>query len=994
MLNGNDSTRKVVKRISKMVLALALVVGLLPASAFAFDQSWPFISQSNALGAMAVAQEEDANTNGDGLGEYDMQLDGGQEGTNAEAGEASDRDTFGDEDGPSDATGFDGEEGQDSSADPASGGEESSSDMSGDQSDDQGEGQDEGESASEDEGSLDGNDEDESGESGMSDEGSEESDEEGDEIGYDAGSDAVEEESLVGDEGSSEEDGVLEGENTALVSDAEDAGSVNEEEGVDDSDIVDANELDEEIDEDDIAALKSRISDAVLSVMADSKMTTTVKKTELRNKASRASSAIPAEDIIIDDKGRLDLAKATLTNNGVPGLEYATKMGRYVGETHAMKGIWIDNPKTLAGSEISVLPGSFSLRWPNCAEDRNGNRLGIAITVSKIMLRHASDLGNYSDHVMIMSNINSNTNDTSGDYLHLDSVMEALKSTSNVPKEHWDKAPNCGVRMTVSVKFTKANSTEKAAGTYLFMVTDLDQPDATYSYKYLKEDSEARFTESIQLLSGFNSTVYLQQDIPGPANTANPDPGSSLLYVQNDIARFSGTADSKYGNEYRAGLVASSDSEFSFNWWGSHAATSILSRYNGVIIRDKNDPTNSTTDKAVITKTTDASGLKQSDENANFDSANNHGGKRVSTQWRTTDMPWKGNAAYHFSAKPGYRVTKVQVQYDDGAGAKTDTYTGSKLKNLTELTFGNSGCNYACVRNYDIIVTTAAINPGAATIVAKKLLKGRDLADAEFSFGLFDEKGAKLEEVKNKKDGSVTFSKREFTAQDIGVHNFKIREIIPNDAQAQLADGSFVTYAKATEAQRNSKELSWMKDYLVYDNSAKAVSIKVSDEGGSAVVCTVDYGGNANPPAFENEQKEEPKKYGGLRVKKVDASSGAGLSGAQFTVESADGETFTMESNESGLAELPATALIEGSYTVRETRAPDGYTLNEEWRHQFSIERDGQIVDLTKDPCKNSEIPKVALPVTGATGISTLAIACVVMVAAGTFLRRRGSFVR
>ena len=143
----------------------------------------------------------------------------------------------------------------------------------------------------------------------------------------------------------------------------------------------------------------------------------------------------------------------------------------------------------------------------------------------------------------------------------------------------------------------------------------------------------------------------------------------------------------------------------------------------------------------------------------------------------------------------------------------------------------------------------------------------------------------------------------------------------------------------------------------------------------------------------ENE-KEEPKKYGGLRVKKVDASSGAGLSGAQFTVESADGETFTMESNESGLAELPATALIEGSYTVRETRAPDGYTLNEEWRHQFSIERDGQIVDLTKDPCKNSEIPKVALPVTGATGISTLAIACVVMVAAGTFLRRRGSFVR
>ena len=66
--------------------------------------------------------------------------------------------------------------------------------------------------------------------------------------------------------------------------------------------------------------------------------------------------------------------------------------------------------------------------------------------------------------------------------------------------------------------------------------------------------------------------------------------------------------------------------------------------------------------------------------------------------------------------------------------------------------------------------------------------------------------------------------------------------------------------------------------------------------------------------------------YGGFRIKKADAVNGAGLTGAEFTLESPLGDVLpiTMTSSEYTYPK----ELQPGTYTLTETKAPSGYTLD------------------------------------------------------------------
>ena len=64
--------------------------------------------------------------------------------------------------------------------------------------------------------------------------------------------------------------------------------------------------------------------------------------------------------------------------------------------------------------------------------------------------------------------------------------------------------------------------------------------------------------------------------------------------------------------------------------------------------------------------------------------------------------------------------------------------------------------------------------------------------------------------------------------------------------------------------------------------------------------------------------------FAGFCVKKVDSVSGAALSGAQFTLRDADGQTLAEAvSGEDGLVQF--RDLTEGTYTLAETKVPTGY---------------------------------------------------------------------
>lgn len=110
---------------------------------------------------------------------------------------------------------------------------------------------------------------------------------------------------------------------------------------------------------------------------------------------------------------------------------------------------------------------------------------------------------------------------------------------------------------------------------------------------------------------------------------------------------------------------------------------------------------------------------------------------------------------------------------------------------------------------------------------------------------------------------------------------------------------------------------------------------------------------------------------GGVRFSKVDAERDAAvpqgdatLAGAEITITNASvnavevngawyqpGEdVMTLTTGEDGTAQTATDALPYGTYTARETKASEGYLLNETWSKTFSVTDQGALVDCTDAP--------------------------------------------
>ena len=68
------------------------------------------------------------------------------------------------------------------------------------------------------------------------------------------------------------------------------------------------------------------------------------------------------------------------------------------------------------------------------------------------------------------------------------------------------------------------------------------------------------------------------------------------------------------------------------------------------------------------------------------------------------------------------------------------------------------------------------------------------------------------------------------------------------------------------------------------------------------------------------------------------------------STEIARGGTFKIYTNAKGIATTDTKALPYGTYSVRETKVPDGWTIDRDWFQKFTIRKDGQLVSLTDDP--------------------------------------------
>lgn len=121
---------------------------------------------------------------------------------------------------------------------------------------------------------------------------------------------------------------------------------------------------------------------------------------------------------------------------------------------------------------------------------------------------------------------------------------------------------------------------------------------------------------------------------------------------------------------------------------------------------------------------------------------------------------------------------------------------------------------------------------------------------------------------------------------------------------------------------------------------------------------------------------DDPVWRGGVRVYKIDADRNnnepqgdASMANAVFSIYNKsdhdvyvgdvryanDEVVMTITTNDKGIAETDADALPYGTYEVRETVPPTGYTLDPDWSKTFTIHEKGVIAEV-EDECANTPI--------------------------------------
>ena len=112
---------------------------------------------------------------------------------------------------------------------------------------------------------------------------------------------------------------------------------------------------------------------------------------------------------------------------------------------------------------------------------------------------------------------------------------------------------------------------------------------------------------------------------------------------------------------------------------------------------------------------------------------------------------------------------------------------------------------------------------------------------------------------------------------------------------------------------------------------------------------------------------------GGVNVRKVDKETGdvpqgdATLAGATLDIVNLNGNPVVVDGGTYAKGEVCKTITVKydeaknayvascrdclpyGSYEIHESAAPEGYLLNEGWTQEFSVEKDGDVADLTAD---------------------------------------------
>ena len=195
----------------------------------------------------------------------------------------------------------------------------------------------------------------------------------------------------------------------------------------------------------------------------------------------------------------------------------------------------------------------------------------------------------------------------------------------------------------------------------------------------------------------------------------------------------------------------------------------------------------------------------------------------------STDLYEFGEIEYLVPGTYTYTVSEVggnldYIKYDGSEYTLTVTVTDNKDGTLSAKMDPEEG---------EMVFNNEYTAAGTFNIEAKKVLKGADLKDGQFSFTLEGPEG-KLPEtvsVKNKADGTVTFGPISIDQNDVGkTFEYTITEV--NDKQANVAYDAKKITAKVTVVDNHDGTLSVKTDYsdkATFTNKYEEPPVKTGD---------------------------------------------------------------------------------------------------------------------------------------------------------------------
>ena len=131
-----------------------------------------------------------------------------------------------------------------------------------------------------------------------------------------------------------------------------------------------------------------------------------------------------------------------------------------------------------------------------------------------------------------------------------------------------------------------------------------------------------------------------------------------------------------------------------------------------------------------------------------------------------------------------YKIAELKgsdtnVDYDAMTVTMTVTVTEKNAVGDLEATVEYSSEGGFSADGTDKIFNNYVVSPVVTKFDFTKKLAGRKLKEGEFSFVLKNAAGEEVETVKNKADGTVTFSELSFDNTKVGTHTYTVEEVVP-----------------------------------------------------------------------------------------------------------------------------------------------------------------------------------------------------------------------